>query len=91
MQRTYDSEDFPVEARKALANGDAFTFEIRGAAWEKLRPHVAQDEVSDWARLSAVPELRSFVVLMALAAVSDRRVRVIPFQDFAAVRVGSIQ
>ena len=54
MQLTYDSEDFPIDARKALAIGDVFTFEIRGAAWEKLRPHVAQEEVSDWARLSEI-------------------------------------
>jgi hypothetical protein len=90
MKLRYDSEDFPIAARKAIANGDVFTFEVRGPAWEKLRSHVVNDAVPSWAPLSAIPELRSFVVVMALAGVSDRRVRVNSFDDFAEVHVGSM-
>jgi hypothetical protein len=90
MKLTFDSEEFPVAARKAITSGDVFTFEIRGVAWEKLRSHVVNDEVPNWAPLSAIPELRIFVVVMALAGVSDRRVRISSFDDFAEVQVGSM-
>lgn len=90
MKLTYDSEDFPIAARKAITSGDVFTFEIRGAAWGKLRFHVVNDEVPSWAPLSAIPELRSFVGVMALAGACDRRVRITSFDDFAEVQVGSM-
>jgi hypothetical protein len=90
MKLTYDSEEFPVSARKAITSGDVFVFEIRGAAWEKLRSYVVNDEVPSWAPLSAIPELRSFVVVMALASVSDQKVRISAFDDFAEVQVGSM-
>jgi hypothetical protein len=90
MKLEYESDDFPVAARKAIASGNVFTFEMRAAAWDKLRSHVVNDEVPSWAALSAIPELRSFVVVMALAGVSNRRVRISSFDDFAEVQVGSM-
>jgi hypothetical protein len=57
MKLTYGSHDFPVAARKAIAAGEMFTFEIRGSSWELLRPHVVDNHVPNYAHLSAVPEL----------------------------------
>jgi len=90
MRLSYDADDFPVTARKAIASGDVFTFDIRGTAWDQLRPHVVDDGVPSWAALSAIPELRRFVVVMSLAGVSNRKVRVISYDDFAEVHVGSM-
>lgn len=89
MKLSYEGEDFPISTRKAIASGDVFTFEIRGTAWEQLRPHVVGDEVPSWAILSAIPELQRFVAVMALAGVWSRRVRVTSFEDFAQVDIGS--
>jgi hypothetical protein len=85
----YDSQDFPVGSRKAIANGEPFSFEVRGKAWESLQPHVIANDVPKWAGLATIPELRSLVGVFALASVHEMPVRVLPNDNFAEIFVGS--
>jgi hypothetical protein len=89
MKLAYDAADFPLISRKAIANGDVFTFDITGVTWEKLQPHVVAEELRDWARFAADPDLRCLTVIMALAQVSNRAVRIVSFGSFGRVQVGS--
>lgn len=90
MKLAYSAADFPLNSRKAITNGDVFTFDITGSTWEQLRPHVVADELRDWAQLAAHPDLQRLAVIMALAQVSNRPVRVVSFGDFGRVKVGSM-
>ena len=85
----YDSLDFPINSRKAIANGEPFSFQVRGLTWESLQPHVIADDVPKWAGLAAIPELRSLVGVFALAAVHGMPVRVLPNDNFAEIFVVS--
>lgn len=89
MKLAYDAADFPIISRKAIVNGDVFTFDITGLSWEQLRPPVVAEELRDWAHFAAHSDLRRLTVIMALAQVSNRAVRVVSFGDFGRVQVGS--
>ena len=89
MELDYTSQEFPIASRNAIAKGEPFTLDVRGVAWQQLRPHVVDGQVPCWAQLSATPELRAFAIMMALAATQGVEVRVVPAGDRAKVLVGS--
>jgi hypothetical protein len=89
MKLIYEDNGFPIAARKLLAAGEPLVFDLRGIPWERLRPHVVENEVPRWSMLAAIPELERFTVVMALAKVSKAKVRVVPVDDYAEVHVGS--
>lgn len=89
MKLLYEDKDFLIVARKAIAAGEVFSFEMRGDAWDQLRAHVVDESVPQWAALVTTSQLQGFVGVMMLAGVWSRAVRVISFDEFAEVRVGS--
>lgn len=83
----YDEPVFAQRARKLIADGSAFSFEVGGEAFLALKPLMLNGDISDRIALLTRPKLQPLAGVLSYAGVKGRRVHLQELPDSLRVTV----
>jgi hypothetical protein len=85
----FDGDNFAARARKLMAAGIPFAFDISGEGRDQLAPLIVNGRIVDLGRLAVLPKVRVLAALLSLAEVHNRAVVIEASPDAILFSIGT--